>query len=252
MKISELLLEEDKSKKKPASNLPTAASINDTPDDEDLDDVEDDVEDDESQDDLNDLKNKMGSMGNDLYTVSAYNYDDEFSSIGPNRVIMNILTKLDNNSAVAEYISQNNMDITDDKIISAVILNDRNGKLFAYYCGSGINRFSPGDVTKLVSDGIIDQDQAGKLNELKGYGADYRRIVSRIEWKAGYEARNSKVYDAMNMVISTLDLPPLPREVKISYHDLDRETPEEEEARRLRVLARIKEKEKSKPDRLKR
>lgn len=250
MKISELLgavraINEAKqrdakipSPKKPASRLASAPSINDEPGD-----VEGEVDDaDDSNGAISDLKAKMGSMGGDLYSISAYNYDDEFSKIGPNKVVRRMLDAVDN-PVISDYWQYDNMDITNDKIVSAVILNDRNDEFITFYCGAGVNKFEPGDVQQLVRDGVIDNDQVSVLQQLKQSGEEYKRTIGRVEWKAGYEARNSRVYDDLNGVIDALRLPQLPREQVVSYHDLERETPDEREAAIQRILAKRKEKE---------
>lgn len=242
MKISELL-DEAAGPKKPApkqSRLPSApraASIDDEP------------QDDESSTDrgaIDALKAKMGSMGNDLFSISAYNYDDEFSSIGPNKTVRKLLDAIDD-PAVSDYWQYDNMDITNDKIVSAVILNDRNGQFMTFYCGDGVTKIQPGDVRQLVRDGVIDSDQVGVLNRLMNSGKDYARVVGRTEWKAGTEARNSRVYDALGDVIDTLSLPGLPHDAPvISYHDTVAASDEEHEDMIQRILAKRREKEEKK------
>jgi len=212
MKITELLNE---ATKKPAAKqeLPEPTELekdDELEDDEFEDEVDDDEDTDDDDDDLEAFKDAAGRLGSDLYSLTAYDYSNEFSSVGPNDRIMNILEPLSSSSKpVADYLSVELSTITDDKVVSAVILNERNGEMFGFYSGTGGSLFSP-SLSTLISKGIVDTDQVTVLKRIEAAGKDYARVVKRVDWDAGEEASDSSVYDSLDGLTSALKLPDLP------------------------------------------
>ena len=240
MKITELLNE---AAKKPANKQPEPVQP-ELDDQLELDDEVDDLEDDELDDDddvgTEDFVEKAGSLGSDLYSLTAYDYSNEFSSVGPNDQIMNILEPLSKNSKpVADYLSVELDTITDDKVVSAVILNERNGEMFGFYAGAGGALFSP-PLSTLTSKRIVDPDQITVLKRIEDAGKDYAKIVKRVDWDAGEEASDSRVYDSLDGLTSALRLPDLPEPVRaVPDSELSPEELERNKEMNDRVDARV-------------
>ena len=180
--------------------------------DSETDDDETDDEDDSDRDAaLEDFVELAGNLGNDLYSITMYDYSNEFSSIGPNSRVENVLTDLSGDPIIDQYLGVGEMQTSDDKIVGAVILNDRNGKFFAYYSGDGVEGFSPQEsVQGLVGAGIISSDQVAPLQGIARAGKQYNKIVSNTYWDAGETAEDSRVYSALDALTSALALPDLP------------------------------------------
>jgi hypothetical protein len=219
MRIRELLSE---AVKDDVDNLDDLDFNDDDVEDElDNDDVEDEEETDDDDDsgggDYDEFKRLAGKLGNELYAISMYDYSNEFSSIGPNDTILQMLEGFAGDAVIDQYIGVGEGQISDQKIISAVILNDRNNKFFAYYSGDGILGYSPVDtVQQLVSSGIVDSDQTAVLNRIAGNGARYNEAVENTSWEAGEEAEDSSVYDALDALTYSLRLPDMPAPPRVT------------------------------------
>jgi hypothetical protein len=141
MKISELLTENfDKKSKKPSSNLPSAASIDDEPlDDLEDDDVEDDDQSENSQENIDqavELFKKYGAkFGPDLYSFSSIDYPGEWSSRNAIGLISNI-AGIDLKGAKEAFDSMNNAS-GDYGAMTFVILNSRSGEIIPAGFGDG-------------------------------------------------------------------------------------------------------------------
>jgi hypothetical protein len=243
MKITELLNEAAK-KQSAKSDLPEPTELEQ---DDELEDEDEDLEDDELEDeddedtvDIEDFKGVAGSLGSDLYSLTAYDYSNEFSSVGPNDQIMNILEPLSKRSKpVADYLSVELDTITDDKVVSAVILNERNGEMFGFYAGTGGALFSP-PLSTLTSKRIVDPDQVTVLKRIESAGKDYAKIVKRVDWDAGEEASDSIVYDSLDGLTYALRLPDLPEPVRaVPDSELSPEELERNKEMNDRVDARV-------------
>lgn len=197
-----------------AANKPDDS--NETEPNDELDsELDDDETDDEDDTDraaaLEDFVELAGNLGNDLYSITMYDYSNEFSSIGPNSRVENVLNDLSGDSIIDQYLGVGEMQTSEDKIVGAVILNDRVGKFFAYYSGDGIEGFSPVEsVQGLVGAGIISSDQVAPLQDVARAGKQYNKIVSNTYWDAGETAEDSRVYGALDELTSALALPDLP------------------------------------------
>lgn len=193
MKISELLNEnEQPGKANPfPSKLSSAPSIDDEP--QDMDDESDDKED---SPEIKKFKEMAGSLGHDLYIISMYDYKNDFGSIGPNQQVRQMLKKIDD-SVVDDYVGQSNIDITNDKLVSVLIYNDRNGEFIKYNAGDGAGEFD---------DIEVDNDQLTPLKKIGERGLDYSDLVGEVEWKAG-ESAPRRVGDALRSLLMALKLP---------------------------------------------
>lgn len=213
-------------------------SETDSEDDDELDREDDDEDRDAA---LDEFKQLAGDLGGDLYSITMYDYSNEFSSIGPNSRVENVLTDLSGDSIIDQYLGVGEMQTSDDKIVGAVILNDRNGKFFAYYSGDGIEGFSPQESAQgLVGAGIISSDQVGPLQAVKRAGKEYNKIVSNTYWDAGETAEDSRVYGALDSLTSALALPDLP--VIRNYANDDDVSPEDKELND-KIAARMQSKD---------
>lgn len=214
-------------------------SETDSEDDDELDREDDDEDRDAA---LDEFKQLAGDLGGDLYSITMYDYSNEFSSIGPNSRVENVLTDLSGDPIIDQYLGVGEMQTSDDKIVGAVILNDRNGKFFAYYSGDGIEGFSPQESAQgLVGAGIISSDQVAPLQSVARAGKEYNKIVSNTYWDAGETAEDSRVYGALDSLTSALALPDLPVIRKAPRDDeLSDEQREENRERHERVMAAVK------------
>lgn len=236
MRISELL----EAIKNHKSNLPSAPSINDEPldSDDELDGEEDDGED---SPEIVEFKNKAQDLGKDLYILSMYDYSRDFSNVGPNGPISGMLGKIDD-PVVNAYLNQDNIDIVNNKLVSVLIYNDRNGEFIQYNAGEGAGAFE---------DVEVESDQAATLEKIQDAGLDYSDEVGKVSWKAG-ESPPSKVYDVLGTLMRVLDLPNLPKGRDDYYDDIspekhafnkkiaDRRNSPEGKERRQKILAQLK------------
>lgn len=229
MRIRELLGEAAKNSKEIKTKQtaePPKDELDPELDDLDRDEDTEDAEDsDQEGTDFEPFKKLAGRLGKDLYSVSAYDYTNEFSSVGPNSVIKDMLEGYqDEYEAVKNYLSVDLPTITEDKVVSAIILNERTGEFFGYYAGTGGALFSP-SMNRLKSDGWVEADQQSVLDNIDAAGKYYSSLVKRIDWDAGSEASNPKIYDRLDALTYALKLPDLPAKPRV-YHD-DELSPEE-------------------------
>lgn len=223
MKISELLQEAARKAARQEIEPSDLDDLdNDDVDDLDNDDVDnDDVDDTDNDDgpDLDEFKKLAGRIGGDLYSLTAYDYSNEFSSVGPNSTVMSVLEPLsDQYDAVKNYLSVDLSTIVGDKVVSAVILNDRTGDIFGYYAGTGGALFNPG-ISSLIKNGAVEGDQVGALRDIEAAGKQYSSLVKRIDWDAGSEASNPRIYDHLDALTYALRLPDLPEKRSIRVPD---------------------------------
>jgi hypothetical protein len=205
MKISELLREAEKKKK--VSGLPSAPSIDDEPEDDIEDDTADDVEDDEGDDNVDNIKSIGGDLGDDLYSVTVYNTTDDFANISQ---VTSHTWKLENTKSpeVNDYLSQSDHDISNEKIISCVIYNARNGEFFRFNSGQDGSGFTP-DIHSLVGSGVVDADQVGILKNIESVGKKYTQALQNISWTAGQEAEGpgaKQLYNVLSRLKDVLNL----------------------------------------------
>lgn len=227
MKIRELL-EAIEPKK---SNLPSAPSLND-PIEEPNDEVDgeedgDDESDEDSTDDSGDvekIKSIGSSLGDDLYSVTVYNTTDDFANI---EQVTSHTWKLEDfgSPVVKSYLSQSDNDISNEKTISCVIYNSRNGEFFRFNSGETGSGFEP-NLHSLVSSGVIDSDQVNVLRDIESIGNKYHRALGNVSWKAGQEAEGrgaSQLYNVLSRLKDALNLrEPVERIHNVSISDEQR------------------------------
>jgi hypothetical protein len=190
-------------------------------------DSDTDIDDEEKKKDKNDEKDKdysefkkyAGDLGDDLYTMSLYDYghivDNDFIDKNLNDRLDNIIRQTKDSVANKFRHSVGTLDI-DDKTIAALILNDRNGKFFVYSSGKSGHGFDPGtDISGLIDKDIIDVDQSGKLEDIGNSGKRYHALLKKIRWTSGESASNSGVYSAAHSLIDSMNLPGMPEDIKL-------------------------------------
>jgi len=232
MKISELLREGEENPKKPAhhskikptSRLGSAPSIDDKPVDDDQTDSETDNTEDQTNDldpaIIDNLKRYAGDLGGDLYSVTIYNTSDDFAGIEPISDVVSALEDLDS-AVVAKYIDQDVYDISENKVITALIYNDRNGKCFVFSAAADGGGIEP-PIATLLNKGVIDDDQTSILETISQSGKRYTSLLKNVRWKSGAApvGRNAEdMLGALDALKSDLNL----REFKNkSYSQLPR------------------------------
>lgn len=222
MKISELL--ETRISKKyfmgeepEASRLPSAPSLNDEPQDDDNSDDEANDSTEVDSDKVESIKGVGGDLGRDLYSVTVYNTTEEFADIS--QITKPTWALEDFGSPVVKsYLSQSDADISNDKTISCVIFNARNGEFFRFDSGLGGSGFEPG-IDSLVSSGVIDNDQVNVLRDIESVGRQYSEILDKVIWNAGEvaEGRGAKqLYNVLSRLKDELNL----REFRETIHNV--------------------------------
>ena len=128
MKISELL-EAIEPKK---SNLSSAPSLNDQPDDVDGEE--------ESTDDrgIESFKGVAGDLGDDLYSAIAFKISDDFDDV---RKVNKVANAISDVPGTEQYLAQNTRWVADNKIVPVVILNATTGEVVEFYSGVDTNEF---------------------------------------------------------------------------------------------------------------
>ncbi len=216
MLISELLKENEHPKHKSA--LPSAPSIDDEPEELELDDEEGAESEEDDSGNSDKIKQVAGDIGGDLYSVTVYNTSDDFARIEQITKPKWALEDFDS-PAVNSYLSQSKHDISNDKTISCVIFNSRNGEFFRFDSGIATSGFEP-DLHNLVSSGIIDSDQVNVLRDIGAAGEKYHAALENVEWKSGDTAqgRGAKLmYNALSLLKDRLNL----REFVERIHDVE-------------------------------
>jgi hypothetical protein len=203
MLISELLKEN--TLPKPTSKLASAPSINDEPSDEVSDEPEDTEVDDGG--DLDAVKNIGGSLGKDLYSVTVYNTQDNFANIDQDIKNADVLEQFDNETVQA-YLRQSSASVGNEKAISCLIMNARNGEFIAFNSGEDGQGFDTG-IEGLASSGIIDADQVNILRDISALGKKYNHVVNRVDWRPGTEAEGNSadmLYNILDRLKAALSL----------------------------------------------
>jgi hypothetical protein len=177
MLISELLKENELNK----SALPKAASINDGPSDEIVNEPQDTEVGDGGN--LDAVKEVGSSLGKDLYSVTVYNTQDDFANIEQDIHNTDILSAIDN-SVVKAYLRQSNITVGNEKSINCLIMNARNGEFIAFDSGEYGQGFDVA-VQQLVSSGTIDPDQVNVLVDIAALGKKYNQLVNEVHWRGG-------------------------------------------------------------------
>jgi hypothetical protein len=200
MLISELLKENEHPKHKSA--LPKAASINDEPEELKLDGELDDE--DESEDELiAEFKKHAASIGDGLYTLSAWDYygdaidpaDDPVE--GPNRISSQTLK----DSGVGELTSEDRDSYLENGRIDAAILDENTGVIAIFVA-------DPGTESSHISNGYQEQfelSQAAKLNKIADVGKKYVRHASACI-DSGYRKHYHETLTLRRQLLSLLGL----------------------------------------------
>jgi hypothetical protein len=196
--IFQTLLEAEEEHK---SRLPSAASDNDEPEDDiDIEDEEDSPED-IDPDVIDNLKRYAGDMGGDLYSITVYNTEDDFAGIQQINDVVGALEDL-NSPVVTKYLDQSDYDIDNNKVITAIIYNDRNQKCFVFNAAKDGGGVEPG-ISELLSNDMIDDDQANILKKIERTGKRYTDLLKRVDWRSG-EAPAGRGAEALLGALSTL------------------------------------------------
>lgn len=196
MKISELL----EAIEQPKSNLASAPSLDDEP--------ESDVEDQEDSGDIDAFISQAGDLGGDLYSLTIYNYSDDWANVDPGTPVKSVIERAAgevNRKVVDAYLNQDIAGIANDRMISNMILNSRNGRMFAF--SSGINAkplFNPSVKS------LVEPDQISVLKKIMNAGKRYYEAVTAFDseygFKPGYEA-DKKSNSAGESLIEELATP---------------------------------------------
>jgi hypothetical protein len=199
MKIQELLEGVIK-----GSSLPSAPSLNDQPDDveDELDDQQDGeqpADDGDNGDYVDGIKAVSGDLGRDLYSITVYNTADNFANIDQDVRNSGLLDEIDD-PVVQSYLRQSNNTISNEKMISCLIMNARNGKFVAFSSGEDSTGLS-NDAGNLLSSGVIDSDQVNILKDIEAAGKRYNNILGKVSWTPGEEAEGR----GAEMLYNTLD-----------------------------------------------
>lgn len=226
MKISELLGEAvEKPKKNAASSLPTAASLDDV---KDVNDGEDSMDDDTDGEELSaaaqEFINQAGDLGDDLYTLTIYNYGDDWANVNPGTPVRSVIERAaegdsDNQRVVDAYLNQSDSTIANERMISQIILNGRNGKMFAFSVGINAEpKFNP------PAKSVVDGDQLAVLRRIHSMGKRYFQAATAFDdeqgFKAGYES-DGATYRAGEALLDELNNPQFTKTKSISRSEAD-------------------------------
>ncbi len=208
MLISELLKENELNKHK--SKLPKAASLDDEPQELEGDSEIDSDSDEGLSDGAQQFVNQGGDLGSDLYTLTIYNYGDDWANVNPGTphrsVIENAAGDDETNQAVVDaYLNQKDSEIANERMISQMIINARNGAMFAFSVGIGMKpQFNPS------AKSLVEPDQIPVLKSIISAGNAYYRAVTAFDdeqgFKAGYDV-DSDVLDATENLLGVLNNP---------------------------------------------
>lgn len=228
MKIRELL--EAIAPKK--SNLPSAASIDDAP----VDDVEDSEVDDSGNVDA--FIQSAGSLGSDLYSLTIYNYSDDWANVDPGTPAKSVIEAAageKNREIVDAYLGQDVAGIANDRMISNIILNSRNGAMFAFSCGINAKpQFNPSVKS------LVEPDQIPVLKKIQSAGKRYYEAVTEFDseqgFKPGYDT-SSDVESTTEDLLDELNNPVFVKAKKRSVDDARKEMDTEAKARNKKLMA---------------
>jgi hypothetical protein len=191
MLISELLKEN--TLPKPTSKLASAPSINDEPSDEVVDEPEDTEVDDGG--DLDAVLAVAGDLGDDLYSVLAFNISNDFDDV---KLVNKVATVLRDLPGTEDYLAQNTSWIADNKIVPVLIVNGATGEVAEFYSGVNTN--------ELTGTFKMTPVQRTKLKSVLAAGGRYSKVVSDADWVAGESPSDEDVYDALDDLKDALSL----------------------------------------------
>jgi hypothetical protein len=175
MLISELLLENELPKhphNKPTSALPTAASLNDEPEELDLDDEvdSDDELEDENVNSEHDFKSNAVALGGGLYALSAWSYPDAWLGGGYSDMNMHRITSLadETDSDLGDYEHITDQDMADGRRLEVAIYNQQTQVVFRLSASAANEAvdFMP-DLGSLQQTGSVTNAQMSKLKNLE-------------------------------------------------------------------------------------
>jgi hypothetical protein len=219
MLISELLKENEINK----SALPKAASINDEPEELEGDSEVDSSEEEGLSDGAQQFVNQGGDLGSDLYTLTIYNYGDDWANVNPGTphrsVIENAAGDDETNQKVVDaYLNQDDSEISNERMISQMIINARNGAMFAFSVGINAKpQFNPS------AKSLVEPDQIPVLKSIQSAGSAYYRAVTAFDnkqgFKAGYDV-DSDVLDATENLLGALNNPAFVKAKRKSVDDV--------------------------------
>jgi len=172
MKISELLREAQEQPRKksagPASQLPTApraASIDDVDSDGD-----EEGDGDTHGDSKHEFKSRAIGIGDGIYALSAWSYPDAWSGGGYSDMRMNAISALaaDMDVQLGDYEHLSDHDMTDDRRLEVIFLNDQTDALFRLHASgaNGTLEFSP-SLADLQRNGMVTNAQMTKLKKIE-------------------------------------------------------------------------------------
>jgi hypothetical protein len=191
MLITELLKEN--TLPKPTSKLASAPSINDEPSDEVVDEPEDTEVDDGG--DLDAVLAVAGDLGDDLYSVLAFNISNDFDDV---KLVNKVATVLRDLPGTEDYLAQNTSWIADNKIVPVLIVNGATGEVAEFYSGVNTN--------ELTGTFKMTPLQRTKLKAVLAAGGRYGDAVSNTDWVAGESPSDEGVYDALDDLKDALSL----------------------------------------------
>jgi hypothetical protein len=171
MKISELLTE-NQQPKQPKSALPTAASINDAPEELEYDDEVDGQDEEETVNSERDFMDKASALGGGMYALSAWSYPDAWLGGGYSDMNMHTIATLadETQSDLGDYESLSDSEISDGRRLEVVIYNQQTQVVFRLSAsgmeGGGSVHFNP-DLTTLQQTGSVTNPQMSKLKNLE-------------------------------------------------------------------------------------
>jgi hypothetical protein len=188
MKISELLTENiHKKSKKPSSNLPSAASIDDEPEENDeLDSEEDDIEDDKV--DLGDLASYASDIGDDLWTISSLRYDGLGTAKNDKAVIAQLNKTAKDLPGLKKSINILKTANGKNGAVSSIVVNGLTGD-------SAVVHVEFGTEPRVMPESFLDEletNQAIKMNKILDAGSNYASALTNY-------FDNTDDYDAYNM-----------------------------------------------------
>jgi len=154
---------------------------------------------------ISEFQQSGGMFGTDLYSLTMFNYRDDFADIGADSEVRRLLGEFSDFDSVATYLKVEPYKISHNKVVAAVILNGRSGHVFTYYAGRDIHGFSP-DLDTLINTGIVDQDQVPALSRVLESGQEWQESVAKVDWKSGYAAPNDDVYCSLSGLLAALNL----------------------------------------------
>jgi hypothetical protein len=198
MKISELLQENELPR--PGSKLPSAASLDDEPEELELDGEEDHSDKDEL---VEKFKSHAGIMGDELYALSAWDYygdalspEDDPAS-GPNRIASGVLK----DSGIDDLTKEDRDSYLENGRIDAAILNADTGDIVTFVA-------DPGRESIHISNGYqeaFEPSQAAKLNKIADVGRKYVKYASACI-NSGYRKHYHETIKLRNQLLKLLGI----------------------------------------------